>query len=150
MNTGERIQNARKVRGLTQMELGLEMHYNYRSASVRIAQYENGLKNPSSETIDALANALGVSRKALTGPEGYEVEDVIRFLFELEEQGYNVEIRRRGKELVAEISGARLKEALEQWKKIQGRYRNNALTKNQYLTWKLCWTIKDDEDKPVS
>ena len=97
MNTGERLQSARKVRGLTQMELGLEMHYNYRSAAVRIAQYENGLKNPSSETIDALAGALGISRKALTGPEGYEVEDVIRFLFELEDQGYSVEIRRRGK-----------------------------------------------------
>lgn len=147
MNTGERLQNARKVRGLTQMELGLEMHYNYRSASVRIAQYENGLKNPSSETIDALASALGISRKALTGPEGYEVEDVIRFLFELEDQGYSVEIRRRGKELVAEISGERLSRPLEQWRKIQSRYRNDALTQNQYLTWKLCWTIESDDSK---
>ena len=139
MNTGERIANARKVMGMTQRELGLEMHYRYNSAGVRIAQYENGLKKPGDDTIDELAKALGVSRKALTGPEGYETEDVIRFLFELEDNGYTVEICRKEHELVAVIRGENLTKPLQQWRRMQSRYRRDMITRSQYLSWKLCW-----------
>lgn len=140
MNTGERIQNARREMGMTQLELGLEMHYPYKSAGVRIAQYENGLKKPKDKTIDQLAAALGVSRKALTGPEGYELEDVMRFLFELEDNGYEIEIRRRGQETVIEVSDGALSEPLEQWRKIRNRYQRDLISLNKYVTWKLCWT----------
>lgn len=139
MNTGDRIQNARKVRGMTQRELGLEMHFNYRSSAVRIAQYETGLKKPTSETIDEIAKALNVSRKAITGPEGYAVDDIMRFLFELEDQGYDVEVKRRGEQTIVEIYGEQLAKPLQQWRKIQSRYKRELLTLNQYLTWKLCW-----------
>lgn len=139
--TGERIANARKVMGMTQRELGLEMHFRYNSAGVRIAQYEIGIKKPSPETIEKIAKALGVSRKALTGPEGYEPEDVMRFLFELEEHGYTVEICRREHEMVAVIRGEHLSQPLEEWRKVQGKHRRDMITMNQYLTWKLCWEV---------
>jgi transcriptional regulator with XRE-family HTH domain len=61
MNFGERLQTARKARGLTQKELGLEMNYPYRSADVRIAQYENSLRVPQDETVKELADALKIT-----------------------------------------------------------------------------------------
>lgn len=142
MFTGERLATARKAKGMTQLELGLEMHYPYRSAIVRIAQYETGLKRPSAETLDALADAMQISRKALTGPEGYEVDDVMQFLFELEEHGYHVEVRRRDREIVAEISGGNLDDSLKEWRRIKKRFKKDVITENQYLMWKLCWTLK--------
>ena len=144
MNTGERIQNARKIRGMTQLELGLEMHYAYKSAAVRIAQYELGIKKPTHATIDELAKALNISRKALTGPEGYEIEDIMRFLFELEDQGYDLDIHKKGGYTVVEIRGEQLSKPLEEWRKIQSKYKREMLTQNQYLTWKLCWMVELD------
>ena len=144
MNTGERIQNARKLRGMTQRELGLEMHYSYRTAAVRIAQDEAGMKKPTNETVEELAKALNVSRKALTGPEGYAVEDIVRFLFELEDQGYEIEIHKRDGEMVVEIRGEMLSKPLKEWKTIQNKYKKELLTMNQYLTWKLCWEVVPD------
>ena len=36
MNSGERIKAARNFRGMTLRELGIELHYPYKSADVRI------------------------------------------------------------------------------------------------------------------
>ena len=147
MNTvGERIQNARKLKGITQRELGLEMHYRYASAPVRIAQYETGIKKPGEDTVRQLAQALGVSRKAITGPEGYETDDVMRFLFELEDNGFHVQIKREDHETVVVIHGDNLSKPLEEWRRVQNKYRRDMLTENQYLTWKLCWEVTTDSE----
>jgi transcriptional regulator with XRE-family HTH domain len=65
MTVGQRIQNARKMAGLTQKELGQRMGLSYQS----IAQWENGLRKPKKETIEKLADALCVSIDTLTGRE---------------------------------------------------------------------------------
>lgn len=139
MNIGERILNARKVKGLTQKEVGLEMHYPYRSADIRIAQYEKGLRVPTSETISMLAKAMGVSESALTGPLGYDPKDVMRALFELEDQGYTVDVRQVQNQIVVQIYSEKLEEPLAEWKKVKNRFKLEQLSEKEYLTWKLCW-----------
>ena len=42
MTIGEKIKNARNLRGLTQKELGMKLVFDENSADVRIAQYESG------------------------------------------------------------------------------------------------------------
>ena len=42
MRCGDRLRRARTLRGMTMKELGLEMHYPYKNADTRIAQYEKG------------------------------------------------------------------------------------------------------------
>ncbi|MBE6922968.1 MAG: helix-turn-helix domain-containing protein [Ruminococcaceae bacterium] len=56
MTTGERIQKARKKSKMTQKELGEKLGV---SASM-IGQYENDLRKPKFETIQRIAEALGV------------------------------------------------------------------------------------------
>lgn len=139
MNFGERLQTARKARGLTQKELGLEMHYPYRSADVRIAQYENGLRVPNDEKIRELAEVLNVSVSSLKGPESYEPAEVMRILFEMEEQGYRVDIRRVSNQVVVQISNEKLSGMLLEWRRVQNKLKMDKLSQKEYLTWKLCW-----------
>ena len=42
MTIGEKIKNARNLRGLTQKELGIKLGFDEKSADVRVAQYESG------------------------------------------------------------------------------------------------------------
>ena len=139
MNFGERLQTARKARGMTQKELGLEMHYPYNSADVRIAQYESSIRVPGDETIEELAKALEVSSHALKGPEGYSPADVMRILFEMEEQGYRVDIRRINNQVVVQIHNAKISGMLLEWRKAQNKLKMEKLSRKEYLTWKLCW-----------
>ncbi len=62
MTTGERIQSARKQAGLSQKELGTRLGV---SGSM-IGQYENDLRNPKQETLQNIADALGVHISVLS------------------------------------------------------------------------------------
>jgi len=139
MNFGERLQTARKTRGMTQKELGLEMHYPYNSADVRIAQYESSMRVPGGETIEELAKALKISPYALKGPEDYSAADVMRILFEMEEKGYRVDIRQINSQVVVQIYNEKLTGMLLEWRKVQNKRKMEKLSQKEYLTWKLCW-----------
>lgn len=56
MTIGEKIKQARKKAGYTQKELGEKLGI----SQVRVAQYENGIRNPKIETIKKIAEALNV------------------------------------------------------------------------------------------
>lgn len=62
ITTGERIKQARKAAGLTQAELATILGVKYQM----IGQYENGKRNPKKETIQKIADALGVDYQALS------------------------------------------------------------------------------------
>ena len=140
MNSGDRIKAARNLRGMTQKELGLEMHYPYKSADIRIAQYESGTRGIRRDVIDQLAEILHVSPEALIGPTGYDRQDVIRILFDLEEQGYAVDIHKKGDHVVVEITADDLAGPLTQWKKMKTRLKMGRISEKSYIEWKFCWT----------
>lgn len=68
MTIGERIREIRKSRGLTQRELGERLGLSYQS----IAQWENDLRKPKSETILKIACALGVRYEDIVGLEIFD------------------------------------------------------------------------------
>lgn len=57
MTTGQLIKEARKRAGLTQKGLGERLGITYQT----IAQWENDLRNPKLDTLQRIADALGVS-----------------------------------------------------------------------------------------
>ena len=63
VTTGQRIKAARKRAGLTQKELGAKLGVAYQT----LAQWENYLRNPKIETIQRIADALGVSLQYILG-----------------------------------------------------------------------------------
>jgi len=141
MTTAERIQSIRKVKGMTQKELGEIMSFKGKYSDVRIAQYETRKRTPGKDTLRDFAEALGVSIKALTGPEGYEVEDVMRFLFELEDHGYKVNIRRRGEDLFVEIHSEKLSKPLNEWMREMYLLRARKISERDYMIWKFDWIL---------
>lgn len=56
MTIGEKIKQERKKAGYTQKELGKKLGI----SQVRVAQYENGIRNPKIETVKKIAEALNV------------------------------------------------------------------------------------------
>ena len=68
MNIGEKIKNARNLRGLTQKELGMKLGFDENSADVRIAQYESGTRTPKSELLSEIAAVLDVNINSLKNP----------------------------------------------------------------------------------
>ena len=63
------IINARQANGLTQKELGVAVGFDEKSADVRIAQYESGVRKPKDKNISAIADALKVNPKMLGHPD---------------------------------------------------------------------------------
>lgn len=65
MTTGQRIKAARKKAGMTQKELGDKLGISY----VGVSQWENDLRNPKLETLQRIADSLGVPVSILMGYE---------------------------------------------------------------------------------
>lgn len=57
---GRRLRAARRIAGLSQVELGAMLGMNEKSASSRLSRYERGEREPDHETLAALSEALGV------------------------------------------------------------------------------------------
>lgn len=66
MTTGERIKAARINAGLTQRELAERLNVSF----VNISQWENGVRNPKIETLQRIADALGISWTYFTDMSG--------------------------------------------------------------------------------
>lgn len=69
-NMGQRIQDARKKKGLTQKELAEALQL----ATGTIQQYELGKRVPKNDTIKAIAAKLGMTPFDLIGPEWFDVQ----------------------------------------------------------------------------
>lgn len=73
MTIGEKIKQARKKAGYTQKELGEKLGI----SQVRVAQYENGIRNPKIETVNKIAKALNVEITDLI-PELIRINDAVK------------------------------------------------------------------------
>lgn len=86
MNYGKRLNSFRTQAGLSQKELGVRLGYPASTAEVRVAQYESGGRHPRKETVDSMANALGISPHALTVPAIESDTELMHLLFALEDE----------------------------------------------------------------
>ena len=69
MAIGARIRYIRKLRKLTQTQLGVKLGFPESSAEVRITQYETGTRTPKENGIKVIADILEVSPLALKVPD---------------------------------------------------------------------------------
>jgi len=85
ISVGQKIKRIRKMRGLTQKELGLAVGFDEESADIRIAQYESNTRTPKEKVVINIANALKVNPKALARSHIVDYEELIHTLFMLED-----------------------------------------------------------------
>lgn len=92
MTIGDKIRKYRLLRDLTQKELGLKVGFSNTTADSRIRKYESDMMAPKEDIRSRLIEVLDVDPSALSYSQVYSLEDMIRVLFELEEEfGLKVE-----------------------------------------------------------
>ena len=140
MAIGERIKHIRKLNGLKQRDLGVSVGFEDRSADIRIAQYESGARTPKAELVSDMAEALGVSERALNVPDIDSELGLIHTLFALEDtQGLTV-TKEDGKISLhfdhGKGSSAELFEMLFEWYDKKAEYDSGEITKEEYDRWR--------------
>ena len=94
MTLGEKIRKYRKLKGMTQKELGLAAGFSPATADSRIRKYERNEVAPKDGIRKKLAKALGVDLPAISDIDVATDEDVMQVLFLLEEK-YGMGIDKR-------------------------------------------------------
>lgn len=158
MEIGDKIRKARNFRGITQKELGLAIGFDEKSADVRIAQYETDKRKPKEDLIKKIAQVLDVNFRYLYDPPKINAEDVMFFLFDLDD--------RYGSSLYSVIDEKdplypkernaisfdynTMNDLLADWVELKKKLLSKDITMEEYKEWKYNWpdstvNLKTDE-----
>lgn len=156
MSIGDRIRFFRKIKGITQRELGLKLGYNEKTADVRVAQYESNRKIPRQETLVSIANILDVSVLALTAPSIDSMESLMHTLFLLEDEyGFQISMTDDGSNFILKIPQnttrySELPTAIETWYYLSHDLHEGDISKEAYDTWRYHYPDIDVNTMAIS
>ncbi len=150
MISGERIKNIRKMRGLTQKELGLAAGFESATADIRIAQYESNNRTPKTNLLNAMADELEVSPYALAEPQIETELSLLHTLFAIEDL-YGLELKQVDGEYGFYLSApsAKLKKALAQWSEKKQELENGEIDTEDYDLFRYSYTDAEDKKPAV-
>lgn len=137
----KRIRFFRKLRGMTQKELGKAVGFSSRTASVRIAQYEIGARSPKPELLKQISDALDISEDALTTPDLENVTCLMHTLFALEDAHFFSVLSLAGNiELWSDTEDESIPLAvrvmLRTWAELRAKYMCGEISKEEYDQWR--------------
>ena len=141
MAIGERIHFFRNMRGMTPKYLGMLLGFPEKSADVRLAQYETGVRTPKADLTASLANALDVSPQALAVPDIDSYIGLMHTLFTLEDR-YGLKIDEADGEVCLKVDvrknkdAARLHEMLCAWRQAAAMLKAGEITQEEYDRWR--------------
>ena len=145
MSMGERIRRVRRLRGMTQRELGMALGFEASTADVRVAQYEAGTRRPKAALLESMAEALDVERHSLEEPTVNSDREIMYALFELDERCPiaihemtsldEAEVARFTIDLKDNVPGRYLRE----WAQRKRELAQGEITMAEYREWKLNW-----------
>ena len=155
MTIGEKIKNARNLRGLTQKELGIKLGFDEKSADVRVAHYESGTRTPKSELLSEIAAVLDVNINSLKNPSLENTETFIHLLFDLEQESKklhtnNFSIITVSDELgnpkpAIQFHNHLLNEFLAEWQLRRKELSEKIITEEEYAEWMMNFPATSDE-----
>ena len=141
MAIGERIHFFRNMRGMTQKYLGMLLGFPEKSADVRLAQYETGVRTPKADLTASLANALDVSPQALAVPDIDSYIGLMHTLFTLEDR-YGLQIDEADGEVCLKVDVRKNKDAAElhkmlcSWRQAAAMLKTGEITQEEYDRWR--------------
>ena len=149
MAIGERIHFFRNLRGMTQKYLGQQVGFEERSADVRIAQYETGTRSPKEDMTNALAEALGVSPKALAVPDIDTDIGLMHTLFTMEDRN-GIRIGEIDGEICIRLdkhskSYPAMFDMFYKWQQESQKYQNGEISKEEYDHWRYTYPRVESE-----
>ena len=141
MAVGKRIRFFRKLRGMTQKELGKAVGFSSRTASIRIAQYECGARTPKPELLKQISDALSVSEDALATPDFESTTCLMHTLFALEDACFfdvfslagNIELWSDTEDGSVPLA---VRVMLKTWAELRENYMHNKISKEEYDQWR--------------
>lgn len=141
MAVGKRIRYFRKLRGMTQKELGKAVGFSSRTASIRIAQYECGARTPKPELLKQISGALSVSEDALTTPDFESTTCLMHTLFALEDACFFDVFSLAGNiELWSDTEDDSVPLAVrvmpKTWAELRENYMHDKISKEEYDQWR--------------
>ena len=152
MAIGERIRFLRNLRGMTQKYLGVQVGYPEKTADIRIAQYESGSRGPKADTINTLAEVLGVSTQALTVPDIDSYTGLMHTLFTLEDL-YGIRIDKVDGKLCLRLDNgmdsnyATMFQMFSAWQEQAEKLKKGEITKEEYDQWRYNYPQYDTTQK---
>lgn len=140
MNIGDRIKYFRKLKGLTQKQLGYKLGFSNTTAEVRVTQYERGIRKPKGKLIDNLADALYVNKMAISIPEINDKYELFHLLFALDDE-FGISVSSIDYELCLTIDPKndnyeKIYNFLKEWLKLKKCLENNEITEEYFNYWK--------------
>ena len=140
MATGERIRFLRRLRGLTQKMLGVEIGFPEKSADIRMAQYETGVRTPKQEILTSISNVLEVSPNALSVPDIDSDLGFMHTLFALEDI-FGLEPSESDEKISLDFTNPRalephLADMLHTWIEQYERFKVGEISKEDYDKWR--------------
>jgi transcriptional regulator with XRE-family HTH domain len=150
MTIGQKIKKIRKLRGLTQTELGEKIGFVGMSADVRIAQYESGTRTPKAGLIIKMAKVLKVSPSAIAEPDLDTHVGVMQALFAFED-AYGAKIdeidgklclvfdegRVASEDYVFDSARRSLYDLLRSWRREASRVERGESSLDEYNEWRF-------------
>lgn len=144
MAIGERIRYLRTLREMTQKQLGVMVGFPEKSADVRLAQYESGVRTPKEELTAKLAEVLGVRPAALSVPDIDTDVGLMHTLFALEDTRA-LKIGEIDGEICIRIdkskgfTSANMFEMLYAWQQQRAKYEAGELSDEEYNQWRYTY-----------
>ena len=132
---------------MTQKQLGIMIGFPERSADIRIAQYEAGIRTPKTEITKKIAKALEVSPRALNAPELDDNIGLMHTLFVLEDM-HGFEISKIDGEVCLRINHEHkthrsMSLIMQNWYHQRTNLENGVISKEEYETWKSQYPQSD-------
>ncbi len=148
MAIGERIRFIRKLRKLTQKQLGTAIGFPESSADVRMAQYETGTRTPKEDLTKAIANIFEVSPLALEVPDIDSQLGLMHTFFALEDI-YGLEPEIENEKIILQFNDNKvldvsLLQMLFAWTEQTQKFKSGAITKEEYDQWRYNYPEYDD------
>lgn len=141
MAKGERIRFIRKKLNMTQKYLGLRLGFSEKSADSRVAQYENGRREPKMDILEQIAEILDVSTLALDCPKINNEKEVMHTLFAIEDL-YGLSVFFENERVCLKLercenyNGIEMQLYLTQWMMKKNELRDGKITQEEYDNWK--------------
>lgn len=122
MTIGQRIKRIRKIRGMTQKQLGELLGFG-KHGDVRMAQYESDARTPKVSMIIQLANCLCVSPAVFSPTVSSSHADFMQSIFWMEETK----------------GGGDIYDCIREWETMKTKYEAGEISAEEYLEWKLTY-----------
>ena len=146
MAISERIRFIRKKHNMTQKYLGMKLGFGEKNADSRIAQYENGRREPRGDVLKEIADVLGVSPNALDNPSLDTQNRLMHTLFAIEDI-YGLTIDRINGKLCLVPDESRpecftnLYSTLNDWNEMKEKLKQGEITEAQYDYWRYNYPV---------